>query len=188
MISGVFISLSFTDVFGDLFASDSDRENVVDPNSDIIAAQATIVSQNPDDLEDILLLANLLGNSNRLGEAIPLYEQALDMSPEDISARVSFARALADGQLVADAELQFEIAVEVDPENQQAHYYLAELYMNWTPVRQGEAVVHYRRAAEIDSTTLIGERSRTQLQTLGADVPPPSPEVQSTPVEATPRT
>lgn len=189
MIGGVFVSLSFGDVFGGLFNDDArDRENYVDPNSDIISEQETVVAQDPDNLEELLLLANLLGNSSRLGDAIPLYERALEMSPNDINARVSFGRALADGEMLADAELQFEQALERDPENQQAHYYLAELYMTWDPARTDEALVHYRRAAEIDPTTLIGERSQTQLDTLGAGTPVATPaDPMSTPVVATPQ-
>ena len=188
MIGGVFVSLSFGDVFGDLFADDtSDRENFVDPNSDIISEQETIVAENPDNLEDVLLLANLLGNSSRLADAIPLYERALAMSPEDTGARVSFARALADGDIQADAELQFQRALELDAESQPAHYYLAELYVNWSPARTDEALVHYRRAAEIDPGTLIGERSQTQLDTMGAGTPDATPATAgSTPVEAPP--
>lgn len=188
MIGGVFVSLSFGDVFGDLLADDTaDRENFVDPSSDIISAQETIVAENPDNLEDLLLLANLLGNSSRLAEAIPLYERALAMSPEDIEARVSFARALADGDMRADAELQFQRALELDDGSQPAHYYLAELYMNWSPARTDDALIHYRRAAEINPGTLIGERSQTQLDTMGAGTPAATPgPAASPPVAATP--
>jgi len=188
MIGGVFVSLSFGDVFGGLFGDDpSDRENYVDPNSDIIAEQETVVAQDPANLEEILLLANLLGNSNRLGDAIPLYERALEIAPDDVNARVSFARALADGGMEADAELQFQRALELDPESQQAHYYLAELYINREPARTKDALTHYRRAAEIDPSTLIGERSQTQLDTLGAGPPIASPATPtSSPVAATP--
>jgi tetratricopeptide (TPR) repeat protein len=116
-----------------------------------------------------------------------VYERALELSPDDVSARVSFARALADGEMHADAELQFERALETDPNSQQAHYYLAELYMAWSPARTDEAVDHYRRSAAIDPTTLIGERSRTQLDTLGAGTPEASPDaVPATPIGATP--
>lgn len=188
MIGGVFVSLSFGDVFGDLFGGDaSDRENYVDPNSDLIAEQQTVVAQDPDNLEELLLLANLLGNSNRLGDAIPLYEQALQMAPDDVSARVSFARALADGGMAADAELQFEQTLARDEGDQQAHYYLAELYLAEDPPRIDDALAHYRRAAEIDPSTLIGERSQTQIETLGAGLPEASPATsRATPAPATP--
>lgn len=176
MIGGVFVGLTFTDVFGDLFSDDpATEENYVNPNSDVISAQQTVVANNPESLEDLLLLGNLLGNSDRLSEAIPIYERALEIAPDDVEARVSFARALADGGMNADAELQFNKALEIDPESQPAHYYLAELYMSETPARTDDAVAHYRRAAEIDSGTLIGERSQTQLDTLGAGTPAASP-------------
>lgn len=186
MLGGVFVSLTFDDVFGGIFSDDgSEQENYVDPNSDIIAAQETIVANNPEDVEDLLLLAQLLGNTSRLGDAIPLYEKALTLSPDDVGARVSFARALADGNMQSDAELQFQRALEIDPNNQPAHYYLAELYMAMTPVRTEDAVVHYQRAAEIDTTTLIGERAQTQLDQLGAGTPDASPVAPaSTPAEA----
>ncbi len=109
------------------------------------------------------------------------------MSPADTNARVSFARALADGGMRADAELQFQRALQMEAESQQAHYYLAELYMAWEPVRLDDALVHYRRAVEIDPGTLIGERSQTQLDTLDGGTPAASPApAGSTPAVATP--
>jgi tetratricopeptide (TPR) repeat protein len=171
MVGGVFVGLTFTDVFGDLFSDDGNEENFTDPNSDIVSAQETMVANNPDDLEDVLLLASLLANSGRLGDAIPHFENALDLAPDDVDARLTFARALADGDMQADAELQFTKVLEMDPDNQQAHYYLAELYMAWEPVRSDEAIPHYQRSVEIDPTTLIGERSQTQLDSLGANQP-----------------
>ena len=51
------------------------------------------------------------------------------------------------------------------------------------PVRLDDALVHYRRAAEIDPGTLIGERSQTQLDTLHGGTPAPA---GSTPAVATP--
>jgi tetratricopeptide (TPR) repeat protein len=181
MVGGVFVGLTFTDIFGDLFSDDGNEENFTDPNSDIISAQETMVANNPDDLEDVLVLASLLANTGRLGDAIPHYEHALELAPDDVDARLSFARALADGDMQADAELQFTKVLEMDPDNQQAHYYLAELYMAWQPARTDEAIPHYQRVVEIDPTTLIGERSQTQLDTLGATMPSASP-TASTPV------
>ncbi|HYJ12180.1 MAG TPA: tetratricopeptide repeat protein [Thermomicrobiales bacterium] len=169
LIGGVFVGLGASDIFGDLFDGDTaDEENYIDPNSDLISAQQTIVANSPDDVENVLLLASLLANSGRLADSIPHYEHVMDLAPDDVAARLSFARALADGGMQADAELQFERVLEMDPNSQQAHYYLAELYMASSPQRVDEAIVHYRAAAEIDTTTLIGERGQTQLDTLGA--------------------
>jgi tetratricopeptide (TPR) repeat protein len=180
LVGGVFVGLGATDVFGDLFnGSDADEENYIDPNSDLISAQETVVANSPDDVENVLLLASLLANSGRLADSIPHFEHVLDLAPDDVAARISFARALADGGMLADAELQFERVLELDPNSQQGHYYLAQLYMASSPQRIDEAIVHYQAAAEIDSTTLIGERAHTQLAALGAGSRPEASPVAS---------
>jgi len=188
LIAAALLTVSPAGLFDGLGSGDEgDAENFQDPGADVIAENQTVVAANPDDLESVLFLANLLGNSNRLAEAIPLYERALEIAPQDANARLSFARALSDGGMLADADLQFRKVLELEPDNQQAHYYLAELYRLEVPPRTSEAIVHYRRAAEIDSTTLISERSREQLATLGVASPTGSPGVPTAPVqEATP--
>lgn len=183
MVGGVFVGLTQTEIFGNLFSDGGDEENYANPNSDIIAAQETIVASNPDSVEDVLLLANFLANSGRLGDAIPHFEHVLELAPDDINARLTFARALADGDLIADAELQFNKVLEVEPDNQEAHYYLARMYMESTPQRTDEAVPHYQRVVEIDSTTLIAEQAQQQLDVLGVSA---SPEA-ATPAAATPQ-
>ncbi len=184
LIGGAFVSLTFTDVFGDPFGDNGD-ENVEDPNEDVIAAQQTVVANNPDDVEALLLLANMLSNTQRLGDAIPYFERVLELAPDDVSARVTFARSLAMGGLASDAEFQFQRALEIDPEFQPAHYYLAEMYMSESPPRRDEAIDHYWRVVQIDPTTLIAERAQVQLDTLGAGTPPASP-AGATPAAATP--
>lgn len=182
MLGAAVFTISAEDLFGEFGRSDDgDLENFQDPNQDLIEGQQTVVANNPDDLEETLLLANFLGNSGRLAEAIPLYERAIELAPDDAGVRLGFARALADGGMSADAELQFTRALELDSSNQEAHYYLAELYRMWTPPRTDEAIVHYQQAAVIDPSTLISERSRTQLASLGVATPAGSPAAATPP-------
>lgn len=190
LIGAAVATVSPVGLFDDPGADDaSDAENFQDPNQDVIAEQQTVVAARPDDIEELLLLANLFGNSSRVGDAIPIYERVLSMVPEDASARLSFARVLADGGMTADAEWQFMKVLELEPNSQPAHYYLAELLRLSSPPRTGEAIDHYRRASEIDGTTLISERSREQLASLGVASPAGGTPTLSTPVpaeEATP--
>ncbi|MBA3276162.1 MAG: hypothetical protein H0T72_10230 [Chloroflexia bacterium] len=167
-------SVSFAPSFDDSTPIDP-TDPYVDANNDIITAQQTIVAENPNDVENLLLLANLLGNSDHLDEPIPLYEKALQIAPEDVDARVSFARALADGDELERSEMEFLNALERDADSQQANYYLAELYLAWTPPRVQEAVTFYEQAAQIDPGTLIGERSAEQLEMLGTPEASPAP-------------
>lgn len=180
IVIGGAVATSSDGFFGKSDAQPTDV-NYQDPNKDVIAEQQTVVAEHPDDVQAVALLGNLLGNTGRLKEAIPLYEKALSMRPDDIGIRLDFARALADGNLRPDAEVQFQEIFKRDPNNQQGYYYLAELYRSWVPERKDEAIAQYRMAVEIDSTTYIAQQSRDQLDTLGVTVPSASPKAGSTP-------
>lgn len=169
--------------FGDLFGIGGDNDpstNIPDPNEDVIADQRKIVEENPEDPEAVLLLADILGNSGHLDEAIQYYERAIELSPNDVSIRLTFARSLADGDLHSDADLQFQKVLEIEPDNQQALYYLAELYMNWDPPRQDEAEELYQRAIEADPDSFLASQATDRLTTIA-----PSPAALASP-EASP--
>jgi cytochrome c-type biogenesis protein CcmH/NrfG len=168
--------------FGGLFSDgDSDR-NIENPNSDLIAEQEAVVAENPNDVDQIVLLANLLGNTGQIQQAIPWYEKALSLTPEDHGIRLDFARSLAGADLQTDAEAQFIRVLENDPDNQTAHYYLAELYMAWAPPERDEATEHYERAVALDPESFLGQRAKIQLDSLNspspATTPASTPEVQ----------
>jgi len=185
IVAGV-ATISFDGLFGKS-GSDSTTQNYQDPNKDIISEQQTAVAEHPDDVQAIALLANLLGNTGRLKEAIPMYEKALSMRPDDLGIRLDFARALADGNLRADAEVQFLEIFKRDANNQQGHYYLAELYRTWVPERKDEAIKEYRRVIDIDGSTYMAQQSQNQLVSLGAATPVASPGTNGTPMtESTP--
>ncbi|HWV24524.1 MAG TPA: tetratricopeptide repeat protein [Thermomicrobiales bacterium] len=156
--------------FGSLFGDDGD-DDFVDPNADLIADQQTVVARNPDDVDEIVLLANMLGQTGRIQEAIPWYEKALALSPDDSGIRLDFARSLSGSGLQTDAEAQFNQVLKAEPDNQSAHYYLAELYMAWSPPRTDEAYAHYKRAAEIDPDSFLGERAQTRVETMSVATP-----------------
>lgn len=156
----------------DLLGGDSPDDEVInDPNEDVIADAQTAVAQDPDNFEQLLLLGNLLGNSNRVDESIPIYEQAIALRPDDATARFSFARVLDDGGMKADAEVQYLKAIELNPDYQAAHYYLAEMYRLSQPSRVQEAIPHYQRAIEIDPGSFMAEQSSNQLTAVGAGTP-----------------
>lgn len=163
---------------------EADQANFDDPNEDVIEGELTAVAQNPDDAEGMLLLANLLGNSGRLNEAIPWYERVLEIRPDDVAARLDFARALADSGFAADAELQFKRAIELDASSQDAHFYLAELYRAQEPPRIDEAVAAYQRAIEIDPSTFIAQQADQTLRQLGVGTPVASPSPNASPAVA----
>ncbi len=165
LLAGSLVMIPFDELFD--FGEDDDAQNIVDRNDDLIEEQMRLVEENPDDLDSVLLLANVLGNSGRLNDAIPYYEQAIQLAPDDPSVRLDFARALADGGFRADAELQFERVLELRPESQEALYYLAELYMRWETAREPEAVDLYQRSVAVNPDSFIAEQAINQLNSLG---------------------
>jgi cytochrome c-type biogenesis protein CcmH/NrfG len=172
-------TVDFSTMFG---GGDDNSENFVDDSADIIAEQETVVAQSPDDVNEIVFLANLLGNTGRINEAVPYYERAVTLAPDDLGIRLDFARTLSDAGLRKDAETQFLVVIQADPENQNGHYYLAELYRAWDPPRTDEAIAHYRRVVDIDTTTFVSQLAQDQLDSLAPGSPgTASPEAEGTP-------
>jgi|GEM_PF-641730 len=159
------LALSTIDL-GGFFSGDDNSANIEDPNADLLADQQTVVAEHPDDVDEIVLLANLLGNTGQIQEAIPWYEKALELAPDDMGVRLDFARSLAGAGLQTDAEAQFLKVLSAEPDNQTAHYYLAELYMVWNPPQEGKAREHYQKAVELDPGSFLGERARNRLDTM----------------------
>jgi cytochrome c-type biogenesis protein CcmH/NrfG len=166
LLAGSLVMIPFDELFD--FGGDDPAQNIVDRNDDLIEEQMRLVEENPDDVDSVLLLANVLGNSGRLSDAIPYYEQAIQLAPGDPSVRLDFARALADGGFHADAELQFQRVLELRPDRQEALYYLAELYMRWEPARESEAEDLYQRSVAANPDSFLAEQAVNQLTSLGA--------------------
>jgi tetratricopeptide (TPR) repeat protein len=144
-----------------------DDEVIVDPNADLVAEQQTVVAQDPYNIDQMVLLANLLSNTGRMNEATEWYERALELDPDNHGVRLDFARSLQDHGLNADAEAQFLRVLEAEPENLPGHYYLARLYMDWKPQRRDEARSHFERVIEINPTSFLAEEAKRTLDTMG---------------------
>lgn len=177
--SMIAVAVSTIDFSG--FLGGDEDEVLVDPNADLVADQETVVARNPEDVNEVVLLANLLANTGRMNEATDWYERALDIKPDDIGIRLDFARSLQANGMDIDAEAQFLLVLEADPDNLSGHYYLAQLYMDWKPSRQDEARDHLQRAVEINPESFLAEQAVIQLDAMSRATPQASPGA-STPV------
>lgn len=171
MIAVAVSMIDFSGLWGD-----GDDEVIVDPNADIVAEQQTAVANDPDNVDEIVLLANMLSNTGRMSEATEQYERALDIQPDDHGIRLDFARSLQTNGLLADAEAQFLLVLEAEPDNLPAHYYLAKLYMGWEPPRQDEARDHFTRAIEINPDSFLAEQAQLELEMMDRSSPVATPE------------
>lgn len=176
MLAVALVTIDFSSLWGE-----GDDDVIVDPNADLIADQQTVVAQNPEDVDQVLLLANLLANTGRMPEAMDWYERAIDLAPDDNSIRLDFARSLQTNNMPTDAEAQFLRVLEADPNSISGHYYLAKLYMDWKPQRREEARQHYDRVLEINPESFLAEQARVELQSMNQTTPVSSPGA-STPI------
>ncbi len=172
MLAVALATIDFSNLWGE-----GEQDVIVDPNADLIAEQQTVVAQNPDDVEQVLLLANLLANTGKMSEAIDWYEQAIDLAPDDPSVRLDFARSLQANDMKPDAEEQFMLVLEQEPDSLSGHYYLAKLYMDWQPRRQDEAIAHFQRVVEINPDSFLAEQAEVELQSMNQTTPLASPGV-----------
>src|SRR5690606_14950821 len=62
----------------------------------------------PNDVDAMIILSNLLVNTGRGSEAIGLYERAVNQRPDDMDLRIAFGQTLMRSQHWLDAQLQFE--------------------------------------------------------------------------------
>lgn len=163
---------AFNQIVSD-WRSDVTFSNMNNPNADLIQELKADIADNPDNVDAILLFANVMSNSGLLSLAIPYYERALDIASDHTSARLDFARALADGGLRLDAEAQFERVLDLQPDNQEAMYYLANLYLAWNPPRTDEAITLMEQLIAVDPNAFIAEQAQTRLTSVKATVATP---------------
>ncbi len=168
-------------------AGDADPLEYQEPSTELEDSLRATVAANPENVEATALLANLLANTGKVTEAIPLYERLLAANPDDTGRRLEFARVLADGEKQADADLQFGKVLSAEPGNVEALFYRAQLHRTWNPPRLAEAAAGYRQVIELGPDQYLAERAAEELAAMGfatpeaGATPPATPPMEGTP-------
>lgn len=139
---------------------------IVTPGAEIARLQ-TRVAENPDDLDTLIVLAEILANSGRAAEAIPLFESATTRRPDDATLRLAFGRALLRTNSLFDAEIQLNRAIELDPGDQAAAFYLGQVHEGRGEEGLEDARSWYQRAIDLNPDSLIADQARQALEFLG---------------------
>jgi cytochrome c-type biogenesis protein CcmH/NrfG len=158
----------------------SDGDDVGDPVARVtpgaeIARLETQVAGNPSDIDSMVVLADILANSGRVGDAIPWYERAVEQRPDDARLRLAFGRALLRSGSLFDAQLQLTRAVELDPEDAIAAYYLAQLYDAQGGEKTQDARTWYQRSIDLDPESFVAGQALQRLAELDAAGTPTAP-------------
>ena len=118
------------------------RDNAQLAESERLAKE--FLAATPDDQRGLLLLVQVLHQSNRIDEAVSLIEDSLTRKPDDRKLRLQYARFLT----ITDRDLaisQFEILRTQDPKDQEVNFLLALLQLNQGQSEQ--AVALFKEAA-----------------------------------------
>jgi cytochrome c-type biogenesis protein CcmH len=150
---------------------DDDAVILVTPGAEV-ARLETAIAENPDDIDSIVVLAEVLANSGRIAESIPWFERALERRPEDATLRLAFGRALQRAGNDFDAELQLTRAVELDPNNPAPAFYLGLFHESRQPPDLGQAREWYQRAADTNPDSVIAGQARDRLAALSPTATP----------------
>ncbi len=142
-------------------------------SANLIATYEAKLRDNPNDVNTMIILANILQNQGDFVGAIGWYEKAVALQPDNVEARLAFGKALGSYGQNYDAEAQFRKALESDPKNARAEFYLGDLYLRWNPPRPDEARARYTRASELEPEGAWGRVARGVLDQLNAT---PTPE------------
>jgi cytochrome c-type biogenesis protein CcmH/NrfG len=134
----------------------------------------TVIAENPDDVDSMVVLAEVLANSGRIAESIPWFERAAQHRPDDATLRLAFGRALQRAGNDFDAELQLTRAVELDPANPAGPFYLALFYETREPPKLDEAREWYQRAIDAEPESVIAGQARDRLAALDPSASPTS--------------
>ena len=166
----VIVSLVLGSVLYGLDAGIPEEQDLAPPRSqaNLVPTYEARLRADPNDLQAMLLLANILQNSGDYPGAIAWYERAVALRPDDLPTRLAFGQALASYGQRFDAEAQYRKALELDPNNAQAEYYLGQLYARWDPSRTEDARRHYTRASDLQPEGTWGRAAREALDRLNA--------------------
>jgi cytochrome c-type biogenesis protein CcmH/NrfG len=129
-----------------------------------ITALKAAVKAHPQDLGLLLKLGDAFFLDQNYGQAGRAFRSALRLAPGDAAATVRMAMVWhADGDSPrAIATLKDVLAAT--PRDQEAHYYLAIVYFSQKDTERAEA--EWTIAAQLDSTSAIGRRSRSFVDLL----------------------
>ena len=144
------------------------------PGSNLVPTYEARLRDNPNDVNTMIVLANVLQNQGDYQGSINWYEKAVGLKPDDVELRLAFGQALYSYGQLFDAEIQYKKAIELDGKSAKAEYYLAQLYQRSNPPRIEEARIHFTRASELEPEGSWGRVARSALDSLNATPVPPT--------------
>jgi len=150
---------------GDSNDTVDDPPQQVTPGAEISRLE-TQVANDPDDVDSMVVLADVLEGSGDTSDAVRWMETAVAKRPDDAQLRQAFGRILQRQGSVFDAELQLKKAAELDPNDPQTAYYLGLLYESFAQPHLDDAQRWYQKAIDLDPESFAADQARQRLALL----------------------
>ena len=126
------------------------------------------LQKNPNDVDAMIILADLLANSGRGTESFQWYDKAVQQRPDDQSLRIAFGTVPMQYAYNLDAQIQFQKAHDLNPKDPQPLYMLGQLYENETPPQIAQARTMYQQAEAADPGSVYSGLAKNRIAALDA--------------------
>jgi cytochrome c-type biogenesis protein CcmH/NrfG len=147
--------------------SDANSTVQVTPGAEEAEMRARL-DKNPNDVDAMIILADLLANSGRGTESIQWYDKAVQARPDDASLHIAFGTVLMQYTYNLDAKLQFQKAHDLNPKDPQALYMLGQLFEHQDQPDLAQARAMYQQAEAADPGSVYAGLAKDRLSALDA--------------------
>jgi len=120
------------------------------------------VNKNPDDLNSMLLLANMLQDAHFFERAIKYYRKYLSKRSDDVNARGDLGVCLFQLGRFDEAIAEMKKALEFDPKHQIILFNLGIVYLSQGNV--DEANKYFKKCIDVDPNTDLAQRARKIME------------------------
>ncbi len=165
LIYGLMSSGSSTSAPGTAGAGSQQTTSSGQPSTNVlheINRLREVVDKEPDDLPDMLRLANMLEDNSFYDQAAIYYKRYLSKMPKNVDARIDYGVTLFEGGNASGAIEQIKEALKIDPNHQKGLFNLGVIYLNAGDIEKANAA--FRRCVKVNPNTDIGKKAKEAIE------------------------
>ncbi len=120
-----------------------------------------VVGKEPNDLNSLLELSNMLEDNGFYDQAAVYYKRYLTKVPRNVDARVDYGVTLFEGGNAQGGIVQIKEALKIDPKHQKGLYNLGIIYLNSGEFKKANA--EFEKCAKVNPNTEVGRKAEQIL-------------------------
>lgn len=134
------------------------------PNANIlheINRLREVVNKEPDNLQALLSLSNILQDNGFYDQAAVYYKRYLTKMPKNVDARVDYGVTLFEGGNTPEAIDQIKNALKIDPDHQIGLFNLGIIYLNAGDIQEANAA--FKKCVKVDPNSDIAKKAKQAI-------------------------